>query len=87
MPACHLLATGTASARRKLKLATAASAAGVLRTYRGGVQTGSARRRQVGTHPLHGHDVGVVGPKAAPAGDVDAAPGTRDIDGAMQQIL
>jgi hypothetical protein len=34
MPACHLLATGTASARRKLKLATAASAAGVLRTAR-----------------------------------------------------
>lgn len=42
-------------------------------THRGGVETGSAGRRQVGSHALHGHDVGVVGSKGAAAGDVGAA--------------
>jgi hypothetical protein len=40
---------------------------------RGAVEPSGAGRRQVGSHALHRHDVGVVGSQAAATGDVHAA--------------
>jgi hypothetical protein len=61
---------GSQEAKRKEKKDGMA----VARTHRGGVQPGSASRRQVRAYSMHGHNAAEVGSQATAPGDIDTAP-------------